>query len=172
MNLDDLSSIDWEGVSSTEQWAKLLDALLALSPQAGNTAQRNLLADTLDAFADHSSSPDFEIIVRLDRVARRAARALRDENIDQALAELEASSGEFRAIAKEIGAVTATLQKEAAVLRADRLRTAVTSLTDTIGALKAVSQSLGASDDIKLTAALSQAMTSAQKLRGLIEQNG
>lgn len=172
MNFHDLSTLDWESVSSTEQWAKLLDTLLALAPQAGTKAQRDSLADTLDAFADHSSSADFEIIIRLDRVARRAARALRDENIDQALAELEASSGEFRAIAKEIGAVTATLQKETAVLRAERLRTAVTSLTDTIGALKAMSQSLGASEDARLTTALSQAMTSAQKLRGLIEQNG
>jgi hypothetical protein len=172
VNFNDLTSIDWDGVSSTEQWAKLLDTLLALGPQASTDAQRSRLADTLDAFAEHSSSADFDIIVRLDRVARRAARALRDESIDQALAELEASSGEFRAIAKEIGAVTATLQKEAAVLRAERLRTAVSSLTDTIGALKAVSQSLSATDDTRLTSTLSQVMTSAQKLRGLIEQQG
>lgn len=170
MNFNDLSSIDWESFSDTAQWAKQLDALLALVPQAGTPAQRGQLADALDAFATHSSSADFEIILRLDRVARRAARALRDADIDAALAELEAASGEFRAVAKEVGAVTASLQKEAALLRAERLRTAVTSLTDTIASLTAVSQSMADIDDPKLTTALSQAVASAQKLRSLIEQ--
>lgn len=170
MTFDDLTSIDWESCSATAQWAKLLDSLLALAPLAGTTGQRGQLADALDAFADHSSSPDFEIITKLDRVARRAARALREASIDEALAALEAASGEFRAISKEVGAVTASLQKEAAVLRAERLRTAVTSLSDTIASLKAVSHSMSDSDDTKLTSALSQAVTSAQKLRGLIEQ--
>jgi septal ring factor EnvC (AmiA/AmiB activator) len=172
VNFDDLSAINWDGFASTEQWAKLLDALLALVPQAGTPAQRDRLADVLDAFADHSTSADFAIILKLDDIARRTAQALRGANIDQALAQLEASSGDLRAIAKEIGAVTATLQKEAAVLRAERLRTAVGSLTDTIAALKAVSQSLDASRDAQLSTALSQAMASAQKLRGLIEQKG
>ena len=170
MTFDDLSSLDWESFSATAQWAKLLDALLALAPQAATAAQRDRLADALDAFADKSSSADFEIILKLDGVARRAARALRDTNIDGALSELESASGEFKAIAKEIGAVTASLQKETALLRAERLRTAVTSLTDTIASLKAVSQSMGDIDDPKLTTALSQAVASAQKLRGLIEQ--
>jgi len=172
VSFDDLASLDWDSFSTTAQWAKLLDALLALAPQARSSAQRGQLADALDAFADHSQSTDFELILKLDRVARRAARALREASIDAALAELEAASGEFKVIAKEIGAVTVSLQKEAALLRADRLRTAVTSLTDTIAALKAVSQSVGDSDDAKLTAALSQAVASAQKLRGLIEQAG
>ena len=170
MSFDDLSSIDWESFSDTAQWAKQLDTLLALGPQARDKVQRGQLADALDAFAAHSSSSDFEIILKLDRVARRAARALRDANIDDALAELEAASGEFKAIAKEVGAVTASVQKEAALLRAERLRTAVTSLTDTIASLQAVSKSLGDIDDPKLTTALSQAVASAQKLRGLIEQ--
>lgn len=172
MTFDDLSSIDWESVSTTAQWAKLLDALLALAPQAGTAAQRDRLADALDAFADHSSSPEFGIILKLDRVARRAAQALRGANIDDALAALEAASVEFKAITKEIGAVTASLQKEAAELRAERLRAAVTSLTDTIASLKAVSQSIGDGEDPKLAAALSQAVASAQKLRGLIERTG
>lgn len=172
MTFDDLSSIDWENVSTTAQWAKLLDALLALAPQAGSAAQRDRLADTLESFADHSSSPDFEIVLKLDRVARRAARALREANIDDALAALEAASAEFGAVTKEIGAVTASLQKEAAELRAERLRAAVTSLTDTIASLKAVSQSIGDADDPKLATALSQAVASAQKLRGLIERTG
>lgn len=171
MTFDDLSSLDWETFSGTAQWAKLLDTLLALAPQARTTVQRKQLADALDAFSDNSSSADFELILKLDRVARRAARALREADIDDAIAALEAASGEFKAITKEIGAVTASLQKEAAVLRAERLRTAVTSLTDTIASLKAVSQSIGDSDDSKLTTALSQAVASAQKLRGLFEQN-
>lgn len=172
MSFDDLSSIDWESFSTTPQWAKLLDTLLALAPQASTTAQRDLLADTLDAFADHSSSEDFAIIIKLDGVAGRAAQALRLATMGQAIGQLEAASGDFKAITKEIGAVTAALQKEAAVLRAERLRTAVTSLTDTILALKAVSQSVGDKDDVKLTTALAQAMASAQKLRGLIELKG
>lgn len=172
MTFDDLSALDWESFSTTAQWTKLLDALLALAPQAGTTVQRGQLADALDAFADHSSSADFDIIIKLDGVARRAARAMREANIDDALASLEAASGEFKAITKEVSAVTASLQKEAALLRAESLRTAVKSLTDTIAALKAVSQSMGDSDDPKLSSALSQAVASAQKLRGLIEQKG
>ena len=170
MTFDDLSSIDWESLSATTQWAKQLDSLLALAPLAGTTGQRGQLANALDAFAEHSSSRDFEIITRFNHVARRPARALRDTSIDEALAALEAASGEFKAISKEVGAVTSSLQKEAAVLRAERLRTAVTSLTDTISSLRAVSQSMGDSDDTKLITALSQAVASAQKLRGLIEQ--
>lgn len=172
MTLDDLPALDWARFSdaSTAEWAKLLDALLALAPQAKSPAQRGVLADALDTYASHSSSPDFDTIIKLDRVARRSARALREANIDAALAELDAASGEFKAITKEIGAVAKSLQKEAAVLRAERLHTAVTSLTDTIASLKSVSQSLNDTDDTKLAAALAQAVASAQKLRGLIEQ--
>lgn len=169
MNFDDLPSLDWESFSDTAQWAKLLDAMLALGSHAATAAQRAQLADSLDAFADHSSSADFDLILKLDRVARRAARALREANIDDALAVLEAATAEFRAITKEIGALTSSLKKEASVLRAERLRTAVTSLTDTVASLKAVSQSIGDGDDPKLILALSQAVASAQKLRGLIE---
>jgi hypothetical protein len=172
VTFNDLSAIDWPAFSTTEQWVKLLDALLALGPQAANTAQRATLADALDAFADHSSSPDFELILKLDRAARRAAQGLRNDNIDAALTELEGASAELKAVAKQLGAVTATLKKEASVLRLERFRQAVTSLTDTIASLNAVSQSLAGDDDAKVTAALVRAVTSAQQLRSLLETKG
>ena len=64
------------------------------------------------------------------------------------------------------------LQKEAALLRAQRLTEAVGSLTDTIASLKALSQTTAGEGDEKLVAAIAQAVSSAQLLRSLLERPG
>ena len=172
MKFEDLATIDWDACESTADWTKLLNDLMGLAQAAAGSAQRDALADRLDEFADRSSSADLDVITRLDRVARRAARALRLQSIDASIGELEAASAEFRAVVKEFSAASIALQKEAALLRAQRLTEAVGSLTDTIASLKALSQTTAGEGDEKLVAAIAQAVSSAQLLRSLLERPG
>ena len=172
MTFDELAHIDWEARESTADWTKLLNELMDLTRSEATREQRALLADQLDAFADHSSSDDLEAMVNLDRSARKAARALRLSDIGQSVRELQAASADFQDAVKTISAASATLKKEAGLLRADKLNAAASSLTDTILSLKALSQSTASDSDSKLTAAISQAMDSAQKLRALLEKPG
>lgn len=61
---------------------------------------------------------------------------------------------------------TKSLKKEASLLRAENLTSAVSSLTDTINSLKNLSQSITSEDGSQLADAITQAVQSAQKLRG------
>ena len=170
MKFEDLGSIDWDAFASTADWAKLLNDLMDLAQIATGNAQRDELADRLDEFADHSSSEDLDVITKLDRIARKCARALRMESIGESIKELQAASADFRLAVKEFSAAAAELKKEASLLRAEKFNAAVSSLTDAIASLKALSQATAGDDDEKLAAAIAQAVSSAQKLRGLLER--
>lgn len=170
MKFDDLGSIDWDAFESTADWTKLLNDLMGLAQVASGNAQRDLLADRLDEFADHSSSEDLDVIAKLDRVARKCARALRMESIADSIKELQAASAEFNLAAKEFSAASAALKKEASQLRLEKFSAAVSSLTEAIASLKALSQATAGDNDEKLAAAIAQAVSSAQKLRGLLEK--
>jgi hypothetical protein len=164
-----LGTIDWSENQSTSDWVKALNELLELAKSADTAPKRSALADALDAFADYSNSDDLSTITKLDASARKAAFGLRNSNIAQSIEELKAASADYRAAVKDLDAATASLKKEATLLRAERITTAVSSLTDTILALKNLSQSVKAQDDAKLVDAINQAVTSAQKLRGILE---
>ena len=170
MKLEDLSSIDFDELESTEDWVKMLSSLLGLVESAQAADKRELLADKLDEFADHSSSDDLATITKLDTAARKAARALRRNDIAARIAELQAASADFQAAVKEFDAATAGLKKEAAKLRAETITAAVSSLTQTIGSLKNLSQAFQSEDADKIAAAIKDAVQSAQKLRTLLEK--
>ena len=170
MTLNDLDSIDFDELESTQDWVKMLNDLLGLAESAQASNKRELLADTLDQFADHSSSEDLGTITKLDAAARKAARALRRDDIAARIGELQAASADFQAAVKELDASTSGLKKEAAKLRAEKFTAAVSSLTDTIGSLKNLSQVLQTDDGDKIAAAIKDAVQSAQKLRTLLEK--
>jgi hypothetical protein len=170
MKLEDLSSIDFDEPESTGDWVKMLNDLLGLVESAQASGKRELLADTLDEFADHSSSEDLGTITKLDAAARKAARALRRDDMAVRVSELQAASADFQAAVKELGAATADLKKEAAKLRAEKFTAAIGSLTDTIGSLKNLSQALTTEDGDKIAVAIKDAVLSAQKLRTLLEK--
>jgi hypothetical protein len=170
MKFEDLGSIDWDAFESTADWTKLLNDLIDLAQTATGSTQRDEIANRLDEFADHSSSEDLDIITKLDRVARKCARALRMESIGESVKELQTASADFRVTVKELSAATATLKKEALLLRAEKFNAAVSSLTGAIASLKALSQATAGDDDEKLAVAIAQAVSSAQKLRGLLER--
>jgi hypothetical protein len=176
MRLEDLDSIEWDELESTEDWVKMLNDLLGLVDGAQTPTKRDALAAALDEFADRSTSEDLSTITKLDAAARKAARALRKTDIAASVNELAAASADFRAALKELGATTAELKKEAAKLRSEKITAAVSSLTETIGSLKNLSQVLEseAADRIaaadKVAAAIKKAVQSAQKLRTLLER--
>lgn len=170
MTLEELKSIDWDALESTEDWVKRLNDLLGLVESAQASNKRDLLADTLDEFADRSTSEDLSTITKLDAAARKAARALRREDISARVSELGAASADFQAALKELGAASADLKKAAAKLRAEKITAAVNSLTDTIGSLKNLSQVLDTGERDKIAAAIKEAVQSAQKLRTLLEK--
>lgn len=170
MNFDQLDALDFSEFDSIADWTKLLNDLLGLA-QAGGTADQLLaLADKLDEFADKSSSEDLDAITKLDRIARRAARAIRLDDATNRIAELQGTSSDFQALAKELGAATAALRKETSTLRAEKFTTAITSLTDAISSLKHLADAVSSDDDSDLSKAITQAMSSAQKLRALLER--
>jgi len=170
MNFDQLDALDFEGVDSTADWVKLLNDLLGLAQAGGTTAQLGLLADRLDDFADKSSSEDLDAITKLDRIARKTARAIRLEHAQELVKSLQSASSEFQALTKELKVASETLRKEASLLRAEKFTAAVTSLTDTISSLKDLSKAVASDDETDLAKAITQAVASAQKLRALLEK--
>lgn len=169
MNWNDLNSIDWNGLESTADWVKILNDLLELSKSADSKSERDQIAYKLDEFADNSSSDDLTTITKLDAAARKAARALRNQNIEQSIQELASASADYRTAVKELDAATAILKKEAGVLRAEKITAAVSSLSDTILSLKNLSQAVKDGNDGKLIDAINQSIENAQKLRGILE---
>ena len=168
---NNLKDINWGGMESTSDWVKTLNDLLELANSADSPDKRNQLADKLDEFADNSSSDDLTTITKLDAAARKAAQALRNQNIAQGIQELAAASGNYRTSVKELDAATASLKKEAGVLRAEKFTAAVSSLSDTILSLKNLSKVAKDGNDIQLVNAINQSIESAQKLRSILEAN-
>lgn len=171
MRFNDLPGIDWDSYKTTLDWTKLLAELIALAETAKGVAasQRDTLSDALDEFANHSSSPDLDAIIKLDLIARKTARAMRIEDIETSISELQAASSEFRGVVRELGAATATLQKEASKLRAEKLVAAISSLTEAISSLKSLGQAVAQENDEKLSTAIQQTVLSAQRLRVRLE---
>ena len=169
MNWSDLNSIHWDDQESTTDWVKALNDLLELAKTANSQDQRDLMADKLDEFADNSSSDDLTTITKLDAAARKAARALRNQNIEQGIQDLAAASVEYRSVVKELDAATAVLKKESEGLRAEKLSTAVSSLSNAILSLKSLSQTIKDGSENSLTDALNQSIENAQKLRSILE---
>jgi hypothetical protein len=169
MNWESLSSIDWDEFETTADWVKLLNDLLGLKESADGPAKRDRLADKLDEFADRSVSDDLATITKLDASARKAARALRNASISESIKELAAASADYQAAVKEFSAASASLKKEASLLRLERFTAATRSLTETISSLKTLSQVVSSKDDKKLAAAIAQAVKSAQELRSILE---
>lgn len=164
-----LQDIDWPATAATAYWVKTLNELLALAADADTPQKCSALADALDQFADSSNAEDLATITSLDKAARKAARGLRVADMAQRIQALEAASSEYRAAVKALDAATCGLQKEARLLRAQRVTAAVTSLTGTILALNHLSESAAAQDDAQLMEAISQAARSMEKLRSLLE---
>jgi hypothetical protein len=170
VKLDDLTSLDWDDLESAADWTKRLNELLGLKDLAATPAERAALADALDEFARRSTAPEIDVVVKLDRAARRAARALRLAGVEQRLRELDAAVAEFDEAARQLGLVSQGLAKEAQALRAERVTAAIDALTQNIGTLKALSQTLEADLDAKVAAALAQATAASQRLRTLLEK--
>lgn len=169
MNWSDLNTIIWDELESTADWVKTLNDLLELAKTADSQGKRDQMADKLDEFADHSSSDDLTTITKLDAAARKAARALRNQNIEQCIQNLAAASADYRTAVKELDAATDILKKEAVVLRAEKITVAVSSLNDTILSLINLSQAFKDGNNGKLIDAINQSIESAQKLRGILE---
>lgn len=170
MKFDQLDALDFSDVEAIADWTKLLNDLLGLAQAGGTAAQLSLLADKLDEFADKSSSDDLDAITKLDRIARKSARAMRMQSATDRVNELKSTMSDFQDVVKELNIASAALRKEASTLRAERFTAAVTSLTDTISSLKKLAEAVTNEGDNDIAKALAQAMTSAQKLRALLER--
>lgn len=162
-------NIDWPATESTAYWVKALNELLELAPYADTPHKCSALADALDQFSDSSNSDDLATITSLDKVARKAARSLRMADMAQRIQTLEAACSDYRAVVKALDAATSSLQKEARLLRAQKVTAAVTSLTGTILTLNHLAQSVAPQEDVQLMEAIDQAARSMKKLRGLLE---
>ena len=123
------------------------------------------LAAKLDEFADKYSGDELSLTTKLDS----AARALRNENIDQGIKDLALATSDYRAAVKELDVVTASLKKEASVLRAESFTSAVSSLSETILSLKNLSQTLKDGDTKDLAAAITESIENVQQLRNKLE---
>lgn len=173
MNFDDLPIQAWDDFKTTEQWVSLLRELRAMVQGADTQQKREILADTLDAFADHSSSDDLSLITKLDDSARSSAQALRLTNIQERMNELAAASAIFTQATQEFSAASASLKKEASKLRFEKTTAAVTSLTSTVTTLRDLVRQLSApaspEADADLVAAINRFVGSAQDLRSRLE---
>jgi hypothetical protein len=169
MKFEDLASIDWDQFETTADWVKVLSELRGLIDQADTATKRSSLAAKLDEFADRSASEDLATIIKLDASARKAARALRDENVNQRIEELAASAAEFQTAVKELSAAAADLKKEASVLRLERFRTATAALTSTISSLSDLAKVVEDGNEAKLKGAIGKVIENAQSLRKLLE---
>jgi hypothetical protein len=169
MTWDQIAGIVWPEGEPTAVWAATLSALLELAKSADTGEKRNLLADALDSFADNSSADDLTTIAKLDLAARKCARGLRVIVISDAIEALKASSAVYQTAVKELDAAMAGLKKEAKLLRTERFSAAVVSLTETINALKNLGGAVKAQDGEKLKDGITSAITSAQKLRSILE---
>ena len=169
MTWDEVPTLVWPEGEPTAAWAATLSALMELAKTADSGDKRNLLADALDSFADNSTAEDLTTIGKLDSTARKCARGLRAITIADAIEALKASSAVYQTAVKELDVAMAGLKKEAKALRAEKFNAAVVSLTDTITALKNLGGAVKAQDAAKLKAGISSALTSAQKLRDILE---
>lgn len=170
MKFQDLASIPWDELETTTDWTKLLNLLLSLAEAPDLVDFRGDLADALDTFIARSSSDDLRAMAKLDRVADKAGRALRLANMEASVAQLEAASMDFQNVTKELTATALALAKEAKMLRADRVKEAISSLTDSVVSLKSLSDVLDPGHDTQIADAISKAVASAQKLRALLEK--
>jgi hypothetical protein len=149
----------------------LLNELMGLVELANTASGRDALADALDMFADSSDADDLATITRLDASARKTARALRNQNDAESIAQLAAASAGFRDTVKDFTVSTLSLKQEASMQRAEKLTAASASLTDTIASLKNLAQIVSNGKDAELLMAMDEAVASAQKLRGLLERS-
>lgn len=174
MKFTDLPIQDWDAFQTTEDWVKLLNELRAMLPIANSAQERETLADTLDAYADHSSSDDLALISKLDNSARASAQALRISSMEQRVAALNAASSVFTSAIKEFSAASASLKKEAAKLRFDKTNSAITSLTGAVTSLRDLAKQLSAPGtpeaDAQLLAAINAFVGRAQELRNILER--
>ncbi|SFM56820.1 hypothetical protein [Variovorax sp. OV329] len=92
------------------------------------------------------------------------------QNIEASVEELSAGAADFRDIVKQLDAATASLKKSSSVLRAEKLSAAVSSLTETIASLKALTQIMGDDSSEDIARAVTRAVGSAQSLRALLEK--
>lgn len=169
MTWDDIATIVWPEGQPTAVWSATLSELLELAKSADTAEKRNVLADALDSFADNSSTEDLTTISKLDLAARKCARGLRSIDIENAVEALKAVSILYQTAVKELDAAVAGLKKEAKVLRAEKVSAAVVSLTETITALKNLGGAVKAQDSAGLKDGINSAMTSARKLRQILE---
>ena len=123
------------------------------------------LAAKLDEFADKYSGDELSLTTKLDS----AARALRNENIDQGIKDLALATSDYRAAVKELDVVAASLKKEASVLRAESFTSAVSSLSETILSLKNLSQTLKDGDTKDLAAAITESIENVQQWLNKLE---
>lgn len=169
MKFTQLATMVWDDYQTTQDWIDLLKELLELIKEA-KPEELERLADTLDEFADRSTSENLTTIAKLDASARKTARALRDQDVDRRIQELSAASADYRSTVKEFKVVTEVLKKEATVLRLEKVNAAAASLTSAISSLKNLALAIDGQDEEKLKDAIRDTITSAQTLREILEK--
>jgi hypothetical protein len=169
INWDSLASIAWGSLSSTADWAAMLNGLLGLAASADSGDKSNQLADRLDEFADKANSDDLQAISKLCDAAGKAARALRSADMTQRVQELAAANSVYQEAAGTIAAATTGLTQEASLLRAEKFTATVNALTQTISSLTTLSKVARDDNNATLVAAINDALASAQKLHDLIK---
>lgn len=168
INWDNLASINWSRYSSNEEWGALLDNLLKLGQSAGDGAQRSQLADQLDAFATQSDGPDLTTISKLAKAASSAARGLRLDDMAARVAALQEANAIYQDAAQVFATAAVGMQKEASLLRAEKVTASITALTHSITSLSALAQAVKNENNEALANAIAEAMASAEKLRAIL----
>ncbi|MDO8653502.1 MAG: hypothetical protein Q7R66_15065 [Undibacterium sp.] len=169
INWNAMEAFSWDDLASSEEWVKHLNAFLDRAKIETDPKKRDRIAAKLDEFADKYSGDELSLTTKLDSAARKAARALRNENIDQGIKDLALATSDYRAAVKELDVVAASLKKEASVLRAESFTSAVSCLSETILSLKNLSQTLKDGDTKDLAAAITESIENVQQLRNKLE---
>ena len=163
---------EWDDIHDFEGWNKKLGELLAEAATAGkceDVEPRFKLCQRLNEFVVRSG-PNDEKIRALDKIAGAVASDLMRLTIEERLKALVERNTELARLAKEFQAQADAAASAAGVIRLEKARKVVLTLTDTVSAIKEFGNALEEEQDADLAARLDRAMKSIQDLRSLIER--
>ena len=165
-------SKNWNLIRKQNTWAETLadlvqDAKAAL--KAGATERGSVRAD-LRAFIDQSPNFDDAVPVdKYDELASQLHKKLVQADLEDELAKMEGREPSYAAILKEIRDITSMANEAADLISLNRVRKVVDSVAEAIDSLKAIRDSIDASDQPKLTKSLDGLLTAFSSLQTAVK---
>lgn len=129
---------EFTGIEGVPAWRKKLKELLKDAEKAAagdNSSARRKQARRLAQFVQNSRPNSGEIVV-MDEIAMKTARDLSKQNMDERVASIVARTAEYAKLAKDANAQAEVNMETAKALRLEVAQHAVSTLTETMNALK------------------------------------